>query len=258
MAVAGKLDLPPLRPFDPVSDPTSLSQRWKSWKRRFEIYVAAQKIEDDKQKRAVLLYQVGEATQEIFYTLPDTGDEYATAMTKLDSYFTPKKSVDYEIFQFRNTMQQPGETTDQFATRLRKLAATCEFTDVDKELKSTIIQNCLSKRLRRVALRDDLSLDNLPAKARSQEASEAQAKGIEETHPTLEKVNLVNQKRKQSPRTKGEGQTPCRSCGLPWPHKDGPCPAKGQKCKKCGKPNHFARMCFSKQVKPQGNYQGQS
>ena len=88
-------------------------------------------------------------------------------MTKLNEYFTPKKNVDYEIFKFRTMTQNAGETIDQYTTRLRKLAANCEFPDMERELKSTIIQNCLSKRLRRIALRDDLSLDNLLAKARS-------------------------------------------------------------------------------------------
>ena len=113
---------------------------------------AALNINDDKQKRAVLLYQAGQATQEIFDTIPETGDDFATAMEKLDNYFTPNKNVTYEIFQFRKAVQQFGETIDQFATRLRKLASTCEFTDLAKELKSTIIQNSQSKRLRRVAL----------------------------------------------------------------------------------------------------------
>ena len=86
-------------------------------------------------------------------------------MEKLDNYFTPKKNMTYEIFQFRKAVQQSGETVDQFATRLRKLASTSEFTDLAKELKSTIIQNCQSKHLRRVALREDLSLDALLDKA---------------------------------------------------------------------------------------------
>ena len=140
MTVAGKLDLSPLVPFDPISEPSSLSQRWKSWKRRFEIYFAAMNITVGKQQKAVLLYQAGQATQEIFDTLPDTGEDYATAMAKLDGYFTPKKNVDFEVFQFRKTMQHSGETNDQFATWLRKLASTCEFANVDKEVKSTIIE----------------------------------------------------------------------------------------------------------------------
>ena len=123
MATAAKIEVPPLIPFDPISEPTSVSQRWKAWKRRFEIYLIAVNVKDDAQKRALLLYETGEATQEIFDTLEKTGDDYKTAIEKLDEYFTPKKNVDYEIFQFRQAKQNNGETTDQFATRLRKLAA---------------------------------------------------------------------------------------------------------------------------------------
>ena len=88
-------------------------------------------IQNAKQKRALLLYQVGEATQTIFDTLADTGEDYETAMTKLNEYFTPKKNVDYEIFKFRTTTQNAGETIDQYTTRLRKLAANCEFPDME-------------------------------------------------------------------------------------------------------------------------------
>ena len=30
-----------------------------------------------------------------------------------------------------------------------------------------------------------------------------------------------------------------------WPHRNGECPAKGEICEKCGKPNHFAKVCKS-------------
>ena len=83
--------------------------------------------------------------QETFETLPETGDDYATAQAKLDKYFSPKKNVDYQVFQFRQAVQQPGETVDHFVTRLRKLAATCKFGDVAKEIKLAVVQNCLSK-----------------------------------------------------------------------------------------------------------------
>ena len=121
------LGLMPLVPFDPLSDPTSLGQRWKAWKRRFEVYVAALGIDDTKQKRALLLYQVGEATQAVFDTFSETGDGFDTAMTELDEYFSPKKNLNYEIFKFRTTPQMSGETTNQYTTRLRKLAVNCEF-----------------------------------------------------------------------------------------------------------------------------------
>ena len=70
--------------FDPISDPTSISQRWKKWKRRFETYLVALNIKDDTQKRALLLYQAGEATQDIFDTLSGTGEDkdYTIALEK--------------------------------------------------------------------------------------------------------------------------------------------------------------------------------
>ena len=145
--MAFKVEVTPFPMFDPMSDPSSLSQRWKAWKNRFETYISAINVTDDKQKCALLLYQAGQETQELFDTFTDTGTDYATAMTKLDTYFNPKKNVDFETFKFRQATQQEGETVDQFVTRLRKLAATCEFTDLDKELKSAVIQHCQSKQL---------------------------------------------------------------------------------------------------------------
>ena len=251
--MARKVDLAPFPPFDPLSEPSSLGQRWKNWTKRFQVYLTAMNITDDKQRRALLLYQAGPATQDIFETFADTGDDYKTALEKLDAYFLPKKNVDYEIFQFRQAVQQPSKTIDQFVTRLRQLAAHCEFQDVDKELKSAIIQNCQSKRLRRYALREEaLTLDNLLAKAHSLDASELQATGIEKS--LNDAVNRVQQKSHTKPQLAKPHQHPgtCRQCGLPWPHTTTPCPAKGKTCRDCGKANHFAKMCRSKpRAKPQ-------
>ena len=183
----GRIDLSPMAPFDPLSDPSSISQRWRTWKRRFETYLIALNVTDKKQKRALLLYQAGQATQDIFDTLAETGDDddYDSAVASLDTYFSPKKHVDYEIFKFRDAKQQAHETIDQFATRLRKLAATCDFASIDKEVKSAIIQNCSSKRLRRYALLDnEVTLAKLLAKGRGFELSESQATGIEKSLET--------------------------------------------------------------------------
>ena len=110
-------------------------------------------VTNDQQKRALLLYQAGAETQKILKVISEAGNDYVSAMKKLDDYFTPKKNIDYEVFQFRQTTQHcGGETIDQFVTRLRKLAVHCEFADIDRELRSMIIQNCESKHLRRYAL----------------------------------------------------------------------------------------------------------
>ena len=150
----------------------------------------------------------------------------------------PQKNVDFEIFQFRQAKQHVDETTDQYVTRLRKLAAHCEFADLEKELKATIIQNCVSKSLRRFVLREaKLTLENLLSKARALEASEAQAKDIE---VSLEKseTNSVQFVRKNTSHK-------CYRCGFSWPHKNKPCPATEETCRQCGKTGHFAIVCKS-------------
>ena len=49
-----RIDIHPLNQFDPLTEPNSVGQRWKTWKRRFETYVAALGIMDNTQKRALL------------------------------------------------------------------------------------------------------------------------------------------------------------------------------------------------------------
>ena len=95
-------------------------------------------ITEVKQKRTLLLHQAGQATHEILDTLPETGEEFATVMTKLNEYFSLKKNVDY---QFQQAVQTAGKIVNQFATRLRKLAAHCEFSNLERELKSAITHN---------------------------------------------------------------------------------------------------------------------
>ena len=152
--MGAKIEVHLLQPFHPVTDPMSIGQRLKTWKCQFETYLIAVNVTNDKQKRVLLLYQAGKETQEIFETFTDTGDDYKTTIEKLDQYFMPKKNIDYEIFHFRQATRKFEETVDQFVAHLCRLAIHCEFTDLDKELRSTVIQHCKSKRLRRFALRE--------------------------------------------------------------------------------------------------------
>ena len=144
-----------------------------------ENLFVASAISDKKRQRALLLYYAGEEVSEIFDTLPDTGEDFETAKAKLNTYFDQKKNVEFEIFTFRKAKQNPGETMNSYHSCLRQLAATCEFTDVDTEIKSQIIQSCTLQRLRRKALRDlTKTLKALLAKARALEVSEQQASDI--------------------------------------------------------------------------------
>ena len=241
--------IPQFEPFDIHAD-GAIAQRWRKWIKRLENLFVAAAISDKKRQRALLLYYAGEEVSEIFDTLPDTGDDFETAETKLNAYFDPKKNVEFEIFTFRQAKQNLGETMNSYHSRLRQLATTREFTDVDKEVKSQIIQLCTSQRLRRKALRDStMTLEALLAEARALEVSEQQATDIESPGT----VNAVLPPKSETP----DKTARCFNCGGSWPHdtKAG-CPARNRKCNSCKKYGHYAQYCRSSQKSQPGGRGG--
>ena len=150
---------------------------------------------------------------------------------------------------FRNATQNPGESLDSYCTRLRRLAQACEFTNEDEEIKSDIVVSFLSSRLRRRALRDDMTLKALLDYGRGLEMSEKQAKVIEEQEK-LAKISDVQ--------TVKEGKRPpeskkCYRCGENYPHKGRPCPALDETCKHCYKKGYFTRVCRSRSTSKKVN-----
>ena len=128
--------LPSFPAFD-ITDDQNSSSRWKKWLQRFENFIVALDIKDNTRKRAMLLHYAVDGVQDIFDTLSDTGEakDYKCAKDKLSEYFSPKINIAYETYKFRQAKQLAGETLDSYHVRLRHLAATCDFPDVEREIK---------------------------------------------------------------------------------------------------------------------------
>ncbi|XP_053389269.1 uncharacterized protein K02A2.6-like [Mercenaria mercenaria] len=239
----------PVFPAFSVNEP-GIGPRWKKWTNRFENLMIGMNIKDKTRQRALFLHYVGEEVNDIFNTLQGTGDDYETAKTQLTEYFAPKKCTEYEIFKFRQAKQDSSENVDSFHTRLRALSRNCEFPDTDKEIKSQIVQGCTSTRLRRKALRDDLTLDNLIKGARALELSDLQASEIENNSKN-DAVNVMKSKHKSASTKHNSYSTrkkaTCKYCGYEYPHQSGKCPADGKTCTYCKKKGHFENVCRSKQ-----------
>ena len=177
-------DRPP--PCPPIVTPL-IGTRWDMWKKRLEVYITATGLEDDKQKQALLLFCAGESVHQLFANLPNAGDakDYKTTLQILTDHFSPKKNRTFEIYKFRQAQQLDGESVDQFYTRLRQLASTCQFTDTDNEIRTQIIQRCLSTKLREAALRDDaVTLTKLLDHGRAFKNSTKQASDMEKVLAT--------------------------------------------------------------------------
>ena len=84
------VSLPTFPSFDFHADGNA-GPRWKKWLARLEQMLIGMNITVSKRKRALLLHYAGPEVDEIFDTLPNTGDDsdYATTVEKLNEYFSP-------------------------------------------------------------------------------------------------------------------------------------------------------------------------
>ena len=276
--------LPQFPSFD-CDDLSNAGPRWKKWLSRFDVLVSAMDIRDrdtDKvRKKALLLHYMGNECYDIYETLKEDNDDFAAIRRKMTDYFVPKTNTEYEKYVFRNTRQSENENTDQFCTRLRKLAINCAFAEgtVDSEIKSQVVQGCTSSNLRKKALSKDMDLKTLLETAKAMEIAKTQVAAMESDIGCAD-TQTVNKVGKLPPHSKPSGSRSvsderkykrratrvashshnkpakqfCYNCGGEYPHPhDTPCPAKGRKCHKCNIYGHYARCCFKvkKPPKPQ-------
>ena len=126
--------------------------------------------------------------------MPDTeAAEDENTLTKaidaLTTYFEDKKNIVFEEYQFRQTKQEDDETIQAYHTRLKKLAQTCEFADVDREIKAQVIQHCTSTKLRRKGLNDPtVSLKDLLDYGRTLELTETKIIDLEQSDKAVNKL----------------------------------------------------------------------
>ena len=155
--MAQSVSIQPMPVFHPEAEVgASIATRWKNWIANFDMFIIASGNTDPNRKRALLLYQAGPRIREIFKQIPGTGndDDYELAKDKLREHFEPQKNRRYEVYRFRKATQESQETLNQFHTRLRSLAETCEFADVEFEIELQIIIGGNSSKIRKNTLRD--------------------------------------------------------------------------------------------------------
>ena len=244
------LDVRALHCFDPKGDPTSLSIRWKRWKRAFNLYVVSKGVKNDPQKVALLLHTGGMELQEVYYTLvaEDQESTFENCLTVLDNYFTPKANVPFERHGFRQMEQLTGETIDQFVCRLRQKAVSCEFTSVEEAIRDQLIEKCKDLTLRRKFLEKSqgATLTILQNVARVHEAVNQQMQSMEHSSKT-DQVNAMpsSKPENKSSKPKPGGRGRCYRCGE-TDHFARDCPALSKTCKKCGLTGHLAVCCRTK------------
>ena len=239
--------VPAFPEFD-VSETNTQATRWKKWLSRFRNLLVAMNVTVKTRRRALLLHYAGEATNEIFDTLSNTtagqdNDLFEKTVQALTNYFTPKQSREYEIYVFRQAKQENNESISAFHTWLRQLAVTCEFDDVDREIKAQIVQSCSSHKLRTKALENtSYTLKQLLDAGKTMELSQTQAANIEESQSVNNLSPRCGNRRRRNRKSNKDGghqadkksrdrksrngcheyrksRSKCRNCGGDYPHR---------------------------------------
>ena len=148
------------------------------------LIIQADKADNKVQRRALLLHSAGEAVQEIFETLAETGEakDYEKAVKALNDYFIPKVNSTYQNHVFRSMEQQDGETVAQFVTRLRQVVKDCDYGEqAENQIRDQVVQRCKSHELRKKLLGkgEKLTLELLLSTAENHERVQAQLESME-------------------------------------------------------------------------------
>jgi plasmid maintenance system killer protein len=245
-----------MNPPGPLSLHGNVADNWRKWKQRFELYLTASgnDTKGEEIKSAILLHAVGEEALEIYntFTWDAAGDERRTntILEKFTSYCEPKKNLTWERHVFNTRNQQADETIDKYVTDLKIKAMSCEFGVLkDSLIRDRIVCGIQDKQTRRQLLKEpNLTLSQAIDICRASETTKSQLKFFDseppDTIPYTEDHEINVMKRRE--------YTACSKCGKDHlPHQR--CPAAGAQCHKCGKMNHFARVCRSQLPIPRGN-----
>ena len=252
-------NLPTYNQFDCRSEGTNI--RWNKWVNRLENIFIAYGINSSEQKKALLLSYAGDELNDIVDSLPPSDttlvegeDVYNKLVKAIATHFNPKTNVEIQKYIFRHKVQQ-SDNINEFYQELHQLAKTCNFMDMESEIKSQLISGCKSAKVREKGLTNpEISLTNLLQFAKTTELAVQFSKQVAGdqlqqlgTHTSKKYKVPTNTKVVKKSICKPRQASICRNCGGKWPHQGGQdkCPAKGKTCRNCGKLNHFAAKCKS-------------
>ena len=136
-------------------------------------------------------------------------------LSKLEEYFKPKRNVIYERYIFHTTQQEPNETISEYVTKLRRLAASCDFGTLKEDMiRDRIVIGTSDEEVRPHLLRNpSLNLNTCIEMCQSSELARMQLQKIApvQRHPMAEEnVHWTSTKKRQ---TNGKDGDQCQYCG---------------------------------------------
>ena len=170
-------------------------------------------------------------------------------MESFERFAVGELNETYERYVFNQRCQRPGESFEVFYSELCTLLKTCNYCDTctDSILRDRVVLGIEKASTREELLRKrNLNLTKCVDICKAIEKASSQAQHL--------KPDSVHQVTKVYPGKSEEMQgiqlPTCKFCGRSHKLRKELCPAWGQICKACGKPNHFEQCCTRAPGKP--------
>ena len=249
------------KPPSPLILTGNVAENWRRWEQRFQLYMIATgaSAKDEEVKIAILLHTVGEEALEVYNTLAIVAEGEEVTMeevlTAFRDYCSPRKNIVFERHQFWSHTMSSGILVDRFITELRQKSKDCEFgRHEDDMIRDKLVFSINDARLKERLLRDNaLTLQKAIDICRSAELAKTQMQAMQTPHVIQEAaVDILKKSERRSHTSswnksklndKKKATSVCPKCGNK--HEPRQCPAYGVACHKCGKNNHFSKMCRS-------------
>ena len=170
--------VPVLEPFNSTKDD------WNAWSRRFEQWLTLSDYSTGEnaaaKKRAAFCTYINTATFKLLcsFCAPNKPEElnFEALKAKLDAQYGTKKIVLAERYRFYTYKQLEGQSLPEYIAELRRLAATCEWSEehLEGNLWDKFVMGLRNERLLQQLLTQDHTkpLADLLELARTFEAAE--------------------------------------------------------------------------------------
>jgi len=215
---------------------------------------------NDTDKLDLLLLVGGEELQKLLQTLPEQPTYYKSHIDMLDQHFKANRNNSLELYKWFNTEWSPDMYFADFETKCREQALHCDFpiTLDDAIIMMTVIKTSnvelwneiIRKNGDLKSVRETVKAFEIASEGSQIVKNAEEEKSQDKDDPELKRVYTLG---RFSMRNKGPSRTadhsqaqarpPCSKCGNEAHANKDTCPATGRRCRKCGRPNHFARMC---------------
>lgn len=273
-----------VKPTPLPANPTS--EDWRYFRDRFNDYLVFAELigADDDRKKALLHILIGREGVDILQGLPDPKVTYQNCIDRYNDYFGEKSSILIRRKVFFSSKQEPKETANSFACRLRRLSSDCSFgANRETLLRDIFVIGVFNDRLGEKLLAEDATTLTFELAVRKAEAFERAREERESSKQTVAAVKSTTASKYSASATSARGKNrhiqssrptstthPPRSNKPAWLQEKSAskgkrvcyrcgsqshlasarnCPAKNSKCNACSKVGHWGNMCMSSMVR---------